>query len=243
MTAPRVFGRTPEARIRSLSNLADRYRAKPRTSGVRGQLGKATLMLARELATQGRWVPALTAVDEAIAASRTDDTRRRGMFQRMLAAALLDRADLLLSQVPEAAAGSADPADDVEEALRLLDPWRTSRDPRYAWLVARAHYLRGRVTLAGGDPGTAGVELAQALRIVAELRSYRLADAWVRRWCADLLRLVAEHRRVLGAPDAAAVAARLSARLAETGSRQEFAQVAAEFPVLLAAPPGQRSTG
>jgi hypothetical protein len=237
VTAPRVFGRTPETRVRTLSSLADQYRAKPRTTGVRGQLGKATLLLARELATQGRWVPALTAVEEAIAASRTDDTRRRGMFQRMLAAALLDRADLLLSQVPEAAAGSADPADDVEEALRLLGPWLTSRDQRYAWLVARACYLSGRVALAGRDLDTAGVRLPQALRIVAELGSHRHADAWVRRWCADLLRLVAEYRRLLGDPDAAALPARLSARLAEAGSRQEFARLAAEFPAVLAAAP------
>lgn len=237
MTVPRVFGSTPEKRIRTLSDLAARYRSKPRTTGVRGQLGKTALMLARELARQGRWVPALTAAEEAIAASRTDDTGRRGMFQRMLAAALLDRADLLLSQVPEAAAGSADPADDVEEALRLLGPWLTTRDPRYAWLVARARYLRGRVALADGDLGTAGAELAQALRIVTELRSYRHADAWVRRWCADLLRLVAEHRRLFGDPDAAAVPARLSARLAEAGSRQEFARLTAELPGVLAAMP------
>jgi hypothetical protein len=233
VTAPRVFGRTSEKRIRTLSELADRYRAKPRTTGIRGQLGKTTLMLARELATQGRWVPALTAVEEAIAASRADDTRRRGMFQRMLAAALLDRTDLLLSQVPEEAAGSADPADDVEEALHLLGPWLASRDLRYAWLVARAHYLNGRVALGADDLDTAGVELPRSLRIVAELRSYRHADAWVRRWCADLLRLIAEHRRRVGDPDEAAVPARLSAELAEAGSPQEFTRLAAQFPTVL----------
>jgi hypothetical protein len=237
VTVPRVFGKTPESRIHTLTELAARYRAKPRTAGVRGQLGKATLWLARELAIEGRWVPALTAVDEAIAASRTDDTRRRGMFQRMLAAALLDRADLLLSQVPEEAAGSADPADDVEEALGLLGPWLDSRDPRYAWLVARAHYLHGRVALASGDLDTAGVRLPQALRIVAELRSYRHVDGWVVRWCADLLRLLAEHRRRVGDPGAAAAPARLSAQLAEAGSRQEFVWLAAEFPAVLVAAP------
>jgi hypothetical protein len=217
--------------------MAVKYRAKPRTTGVRGQLGKTTLWLARELATQGRWVPALTAVEEAIAASRTDDTGRRGMFQRMLAAALLDRADLLLSQVP-AAAGSAEPADDVEEALGLLGPWLASRDPRYAWLVARAHYLSGRLALAAGDLGTAGTRLPLALRTVAELRSYRRADAWVLRWCADLLRLVAEHGRRLGDPDTAAAAARLSARVAEARSRREFAQLAAELPAVTIAASG-----
>jgi hypothetical protein len=154
-----VLGRTPEDRLRRLTDLVATFR-DGRSPLARRQLLHALRQLATEHAAQGQHPEALAAIDEAITVCRTAPD------PAMLPTVLGRRAWLLARDLPST-------RDEIralnEELLSLITPGLDTASRHRRTVAANAYQLQGSVFMHDGDYAAAHNQLLTAGRHLAEL--------------------------------------------------------------------------